>query len=87
MKLFYFAIGITLLSSCSTNDNQNKETSSIEYPETFQDTTVVDDYFGTKVADPYRWLEDENSEETKSWIESQRKLTSSYIDSIGTKEK
>lgn len=87
MKLLYLAIGIILLSSCSSNDKKNNEASSIQYPETSQDTTVVDDYFGTKVADPYRWLEDENSEETKSWIEAQRNLTNSYIDSIGTKEK
>ncbi len=35
----------------------------------------VDDYHGTPIADPYRWLENANSPETKAWIESQNQLT------------
>jgi prolyl oligopeptidase len=40
---------------------------------------VVDDYFGTKVTDPYRWLEDQNSPETRAWIETQNKYTDSMV--------
>jgi prolyl oligopeptidase len=47
----------------------------------------VDDYFGTKVADPYRWLEDETSPETKAWVEEQNKLTFGYLDKIPYREK
>jgi prolyl oligopeptidase len=40
---------------------------------------VVDDYFGTKVPDPYRWLEDVDSPETLKWIKEENKLTQSYL--------
>lgn len=47
----------------------------------------VDDYFGTKVPDPYRWLEDENSADTKAWVADQNKLTFAYLDAIPYREK
>ncbi len=54
----------------------------LKYPATRRDDGVVDDYFGTKVADPYRWLEDDNSPETKAWVEAQNKVTESYLSQI-----
>ncbi len=53
----------------------------MKYPETRRDA-VVDDYFGTKVADPYRWLEDDNAPDTKAWVEAQNKVTRAYLDAI-----
>ncbi len=47
----------------------------------------VDEYHGTKVADPYRWLEDANSEETRAWIEAQNKLTFGYLENIPGRDK
>lgn len=43
---------------------------------------VVDDYFGTKVPDPYRWLEDPDSPETAAWAKAESALTSGYIDKL-----
>ena len=53
----------------------------VRYPETHR-SDDVDEYFDTKVADPYRWLEDENSDETKKWVEQQNAVTSEYLSKI-----
>ncbi|HVG22123.1 MAG TPA: prolyl oligopeptidase family serine peptidase, partial [Blastocatellia bacterium] len=57
----------------------------LSYPES-KKVDQVDDYFGTKVADPYRWLENLDSEETRSWVEAQNKLTFSYLNEIPVRE-
>src|SRR5450755_2523995 len=44
--------------------------------------TVTDDYHGVSVADPYRWLEDAKSAETRAWIDSQIKYTAAYLDQL-----
>ncbi len=44
--------------------------------------TVVTDYFGTEVADPYRWMEDVDSPATRAWVEAERSLTESYLAAI-----
>ena len=43
---------------------------------------TVDDYFGTAVADPFRWLEDDTSAETAAWVEAQNKVTGHYLGKI-----
>ena len=55
------------------------------YPDT-KKTEQTDDYFGTKVADPYRWLEDDRSEETKAWVKEQNAVTNAYIAQIPFRE-
>jgi len=54
---------------------------SMRYPPTTK-ANVVDDYHGQKVADPYQWLEDLGSAETKAWIEAQNALTSSMVERL-----
>ncbi|HCV79504.1 MAG TPA: S9 family peptidase, partial [Zunongwangia profunda] len=44
------------------------------------------DYFGTKVNDPYRWLEDDRSEETEEWVKAENKVTFGYLDKIPFKD-
>jgi prolyl oligopeptidase len=56
-------------------------TSPLVYPQARR-SDQVDDYHGTKVADPYRWLEDTDSAETKAWVEAEDKLTFSYLEQI-----
>lgn len=54
---------------------------SLDYPQT-RKVDQVDDYHGTKVADPYRWLEDDNSPETAKWVQAENKVTFAYLEKI-----
>jgi prolyl oligopeptidase len=58
------------------------EALQIHYPEARKDATVSDDYHGTEVKDPYRWLEDDHSAETKSWVAAQNATTSAYLGTL-----
>ena len=55
-------------------------------PQTRKDDTV-DNYFGTEVADPYRWLEDDASAETAAWVKAQNKVTGAYLKKLPAREK
>ncbi|MDZ8187116.1 MAG: prolyl oligopeptidase family protein [Nostoc sp. ChiSLP02] len=59
---------------------------SFAYPSSHK-SDLVDNYHGTLVADPYRWLEDPDSPETKSWVESQNQITFGYLGEIRAREK
>ncbi|MEM7335043.1 MAG: prolyl oligopeptidase family serine peptidase [Chloroflexota bacterium] len=56
-----------------------------QYPSSRRDNTV-DIYHGVKVADPYRWLEDPESEESKKWVEQQNELTRNYLDELPARQ-
>jgi prolyl oligopeptidase len=58
----------------------------LTYPPARRDS-VVDDYFGTKVPDPYRWLENADSPETQAWVDAENKLTHSYLNAVPAREK
>jgi prolyl oligopeptidase len=59
---------------------------SLTYP-TSRKIDQIDEYHGIKVADPYRWLEDPDSEETQAWIEAQNQVTFAYLQEIPAREK
>src|SRR6476660_2069208 len=57
----------------------------LKYPEA-RKGDVVDDYFGTKVADPYRWMEDLNSADVKQWVDAQNAVTTKYLDALPVRD-
>jgi len=64
---------------------QSQIGNSIQYPETKKGETV-DVYFDAKVADPYRWLEDDKSSETAAWVKAQNEVTYDYLAKIPFRE-
>ena len=58
----------------------------IQYPKADKGGTV-DNYFGTEVADPYRWLEDDTSAKTAAWVEAENKITNAYLSKIPFRQK
>jgi prolyl oligopeptidase len=74
MKCSVAKLLLTIIIPCSS-------LAQLQYPGT-KKTDTVDEYHGKKIADPYRWLEDDNSEETKAWVVAQNKTTQQYLASI-----
>ena len=74
-------IAMIIISSC-----KGPESSKIIYPDT-RKADIEDNYFGTVVKDPYRWLEDDNSEETAIWVKAQNEVTFAYLENIPFRDK
>lgn len=69
---------LVLVMSCQSKQETEEK---MVYPVT-KKGDVVDVYFGTEIADPYRWLEDDRSEETAQWVKEQNELTFGYLEKI-----
>ena len=76
-RVFTLAAALTVFALVGVIANAQKS----QYPQT-RKIDHVDDYHGVKVADPYRWLEDDNSPETARWVEEQNKVTFAYLNKI-----
>lgn len=80
----YIIMSAMMIFSAGTLAAQ--QNASLTYPAA-RKVDTVDDYHGHKIADPYRWLEDDNSEETKAWVEAENKVTQGYLSAIPFREK
>jgi prolyl oligopeptidase len=74
------AIACVSLSACDAGPSDD-DAVALTYPETRR-ADQVDDYFGTQVADPYRWFEDLDSAETTAWVQAQNALSQPYLEAI-----
>ena len=72
---------ITVFVTVSIAFMMSTSEAQIKYPAT-KKVTQSDNYFGTVIADPYRWLEDDNSDETKAWVKDQNVVTNDYLSKI-----
>jgi len=92
------AVAASVLMACSpqqsaeqaqepqTEQQAQQESAKMQYPET-RKGDVVDTYFETEIADPYRWLEDDRSEETENWVKAQNEVTFDHLENIPFREK
>ena len=84
--LFTLAAAAMIMGCNNSGDNGAALTTykpiDVKYPLTKKDSTVKDDYFGTMVADPYRWLENDTSTETANWVKAQNEVTQNYLSQI-----
>ena len=78
-KIILSFLTLAIIMACK-NDKEEKNV-IVNYPET-KTVDTVDTYFGIEVKDPYRWLEDDRSEETEAWVKLQNKSTYAYLDNI-----
>jgi len=85
-KIFALIILAILVFLPACQKQAEKAQAQLTYP-VAKKVDQVDDYFGTKVADPYRWLEDDNAEEVKQWVQEENKVTFAYLENIPFREK
>ena len=79
MKKTLFTIAMATITLTTSAQN-------INYPVTPRDNTV-DEYFGTKVPDPYRWLENDTSAQTARWVEAENAVTNEYLNRMPQRKK
>ncbi len=82
--IIYSLLFITIIAMISCTQKPKIKVEA--YPQT-KKTDVTDTYFGTEVADPYRWLENDTSAETAEWVKQQNMVTFGYLEQIPFRDK
>ncbi len=79
MKYLIFLFILALINKSAIA--QKPGVFSGQYPES-KTSAVADDFFGIKVTDPYRWLENDTATDTKDWVQSENAVTQQYLTQI-----
>ena len=82
-KIIFYSVAMSLLLiACEQSlSNKTKRNITVTYPKTDK-KPIINEYFGTKVTDNYRWLEDDRSVETEKWVKEENKITFDYLREI-----
>jgi prolyl oligopeptidase len=81
-KLLFSLYALAVLQSCNNSSdaiNNSFKTITVNYPVSYKDSSIRDNYFGTMVPDPYRWLENDTSPQTTNWVKAQNSVTQGYL--------
>ena len=82
-NIFLTTSALLLLVACNQNSAETDfKKIEVKYPIAQKDSTVKDIYFGTTVADPYRWMENDTSAQTITWVKAENEVTDAYLASI-----
>lgn len=86
MKKYFYIATLAVIAACNNKQMETKQITHLPYPES-RKSTQVDEYFGTKVNDPYNWLENDTAAEVTAWVEQENKVTQDYISQIPFRNK
>lgn len=79
--ILFVIIGFTACKNQEEKKSKKERKLDMDYPQT-KKVDTIDDYFGHEIKDPFRWLEDDNSAETKDWVKAQNEVTYGFLDKI-----
>mgnify|MGYP001226966939 CR=1 FL=1 len=87
-NLLFLTFVLSLFFSCQQTETAKSDNPVIPltYPETRRDTGLAEDYHGTQIADPYRWLEIDTAADVEAWVGRQNKVTTDYLEQIPFRE-
>ena len=83
MKKILIMSSFAFLLACKSNEV--KKITMLPYPDT-KKVDTVDNYFGTTISDPYRWLENDTTAETANWVKAQNEVTHNYLSQVPYRE-
>ncbi|MFA6260692.1 MAG: prolyl oligopeptidase family serine peptidase [Bacteroidia bacterium] len=86
MKNKIYLYALMGLTACTSENHKMNAIKLAAYPETKMDS-LTEDYFGTRIADPYRWLENDTASDVEAWVKEENAVTQNYLQQIPFRDK